>query len=229
MPYWERHHALARMFESFERVYRSPTTTGGHGLEFSICDDGSPTEPAQVPRSAAAWSEVVLTRLPEKRGPLNPCVPINTAVRASQHDIIVLTNPEIEHREPTLQRMLELLQGPDDYVVASCFDEKRGWLAGDQVNYRTGGRLPVPPGAHFHFCAMLHRSLWDRAGGFDESYRHHQAGEDNDWLFRLQRAGARFRTCPSVVHHLHLSAPVRWGLPHGRELFFEKWPEAAGA
>lgn len=209
VPYWRRQAALDRMFRDFEFHYSDLDP------EVSVCDDGSP-EPAVVPEG------VILTRLPAKDRPLNPCVPINCAVAASSGDVIVLTNPEVEHREPTLVHMLEMLEGEDDYVTATCIEVDRGLLlAGEGVDYSTHGRLPVPPGAHFHFCAVLHRSLWDRAGGFDADYRHGQACDDNDWLWRLHRAGARFLTSESVVWHRR--SRTRWGLPHNRVLFWRKW------
>jgi len=186
-------------------------------IEFSVCDDGS-RPPAVVPDG------VILTRLPEKRIPLNPCVPINRAVNASSGEIIVLTNPEIEHWGAVLPAMLAMLDGPLDYVTARCMDTRGILLAGDGVDYTTHGRLPVPPGAHFHFLAMFRRELWDAAGGFDEEYRMFTACDDNDFLFRIQRAGGVFKSCPLTVWHERKSTP--WVMPHAAALFWRKWPEA---
>ncbi len=146
------------------------------------------------------------------------------AVEMATHNIIVLTNPEIEHREPVLLEMLELLNEPNDYVVARCWDDELGWLADQSVDYSTAGRLPVPPGAHFHFCAMFNRELWEKAGGFDEDYRFGQACEDNDWLWRLWESGANFKLIDGEVRHV--STHTQW--PEGawqrnKELFYRKW------
>ncbi|MGH8236131.1 MAG: glycosyltransferase family 2 protein [Steroidobacteraceae bacterium] len=188
MPYWQRQHELNRSLAAYRAVYPDVD------IEFSICDDGS-----SVPVHAPGC---VVTTLPRKDCALNPCVPINVAVRASTSDVIVLTNPEIEHREPVLQDMLAALQGPDDYVTASCYEEDRGiWLAGPRTVYGTSGREPVPPGSHFHFCAMFRRELFERAGGFDEDYRFGQGCDDNDWLFRLAAAGANFKHVDKTVYH----------------------------
>lgn len=214
VPYWQRQAALDRMLQTYARLYPDL------GLEFSICDDGSP-EPAVVPPG------VILTRLPAKDRPLNPCVPINRAVAASSGEVIVLTNPEIEHREPVLPALLELLESEDDYVAATCWDDRGFHVAGADVDFTKRGRLPVPPGAQFHFLAAFHRTLWDRAGGFDEDYRHGTGCDDNDFLFRLHRAGARFRLSPATVYHHPTKTP--WGMPHNRDLFFRKWPEARPA
>lgn len=211
LPYWKRQAALDRMFDNYAALYGNTPPR----IEFSVCDDGSP-EPAVVPE------EVVLTRLQEKSGALNPCVPINAAVAASSGDIVVLTNAEIEHRTPILYEMMQLLQGPDDYVVARVMDVRRGgvWVAGPGTDYER--RLPVPPGAHFHFLSMFHRELWERAGGFDEAYRQGQACDDNDWLWRLCVVGALFKCTTQVAWHI--PSNLTWSLPHNRELFFSKWP-----
>ncbi len=209
MPYWDRQDQLTRAMRLYERLYVDEID------ELIVCDDGTP-EPATV----LPW--VTLVRLPRKPLPLNPCVPINRAVAVSTGDVIVLTTPEIEHRERVLPDMLKLLEHGDDYVVSPCFDAVRGWLAGPKCDYSRGGRLPVPDGSHFHFLAVFRRSLWDKAGGFDERYRHGQGCDDNDWLWRLHEVGARFKTSDTVVYHNH-GVGLEWGLPHNRELLRATW------
>jgi hypothetical protein len=210
-PYWMRQGALDRMGEQYARLYPDLA------LELVVCDDGSP-KPAVAPPG------VTVVRLPRKNRPLNPCVPINAAVNASTGDVIVLTNPEIEHREPVLGAMLAMLEHEDDYVTARCWDEHEGLvLAGPEVDYRKYGRQPVPPGAHFHFLAMFHRSLWERAGGFDEDYRYGRGCDDNDWLWRAHRANARFKACPVTVYH-DSTEQLAWKMPLNRDLFRSKWP-----
>ena len=218
IPYWERQVALDRMFPNYMKLYSECRDIR---LEFSVCDDGSPTQPARVP------SHCILTRLPKKDHPLNPCVPINHAVASSSGEIIVLTNAEVEHREPVLDEMRSLLGPPGEqrYIIASCKEvESGGWLAGPEVDYRKQGRSPVPPGGHFHFLAMFWRQLWNRAGGFDEDYRNGQACDDNDWLWRLWSVGARFVTTQGVVWH-HRGTRLKWKLPHNNKLLRQKWPQ----
>lgn len=213
-PYWMRQPALDRMVEQYGRLYPDMD------VELSVCDDGSP-EPAVAP------PHVILTRLPRKSHPLNPCVPINRAVEASSGEIIVLTNPEIEHRTPVLGAMLAMLEHEDDYVTARCWDERwRRVLAGQGcMSYGEGKRGPVPAGAHFHFLAMFRRSLWEKAGGFDEDYRPGKAWDDGDWLWRAHRAGARFKHCEKTVYHDSRNR-IKWGMPSNAKLFARKWPEA---
>lgn len=197
MPYWNRPRELATSLSAYQAVYP------GLDLEFSICDDGSRYPPAM------SGDRVIVTTLPRKDHALNPCVPINVAVRAATREIVVLTNPEVEHREPVLQSMLAALESENDYVTTGCRETTNGmWLAGPLTAYGQGGREPSPPGGHFHFCAMFHRALFERVGGFDEQYRFGQGSDDNDWLFALQAAGANFRYVDGLVWHTR--TPHQW-------------------
>jgi len=186
------------------------------GIEVSLCDDGSPMESAVAP----GCDRLRLTRLPYKAHALNPCVPINRAVEHSTRPVIVLTNPGTEIRAGMLDRMLVEL---DDsaYVAAACKDIDTGrWLC--HSTWRASEKLP--PGAGFHFLAMLERSLWDRAGGFDEDYRDGQAYEDADFLWRLRAAGATFKILDDVVV-THRRSTTQWpagGLERNRNLYRSK-------
>lgn len=208
MPYWQRQKALDKSLAAYRRIYQHLD------LEISICDDGTP-EPVKA-------DGCVVTRLPTKTVGLNPCVPINKAVRASTGDVIVITNPEIEHRSDVLSGMLKMLDA-DSYVAASCRDINGMWLAGDLVDYSKNGRLPVPKGAHFHFCAMMHRELFERCGGFDEAYRFGVACDDNDFLWSLHSVGAKFKLSQDVVWH-HATPHTRSGThSSNRQRLIDKW------
>lgn len=211
MPYYMRQDALDRSLTSLRKHYEDGQ------YEIVICDDGSP-----IPVRAPAC---VVTSLPIKDHALNPCVPMNRAVARSSGDVIVLTSPEIEHPTPVLDAMARDL-GPLDYVIAACLDASGAWLCASHVRGGVNGRGSMPPGAGFHFCAMLRRWLFDLAGGFDEDYRQGQAFDDNDWLFRLQRAGARFRMRDDLVVTHHSTTRPAWpagGWERNRRLFELKW------
>jgi GT2 family glycosyltransferase len=148
---------------------------------------------------------------------------MNAAVRASIGDVIVLTNPEVEHREPVLDEMLALLETENDYVVAPCIDADGTVLAGRGVDYSAAGRLPVPQGAHFHFAALLRRDLFERVGGFDPSFRQGRGCEDNDWLWSLHAAGARFRLSETPVYHYRTPHVYEVSGESNRDRLQRKW------
>lgn len=194
MPYWNRPRELERSLASYAKVYPDLD------IEFSICDDGS--SPALQHTSFGANAHKVwLTALPPKADARNPCVPINRAVRNCTNDLIVLTNPETEHRERVLDQMLDAWTGPNDYVIAGCRDTTHGaWYAGEGRSMT--GAL-APPGIQYHFCVLFHRDLFERLGGFDEDYRDGHGYDDNDWAWRLHAVGdVNVKYVPGVVWHV---------------------------
>lgn len=213
VPYWNDGPALDTMVRLYRKLYPDLA------LEFVVADDGSHRLPAEHP-------DCTIVRLPNKTRPLNPCVPINAAVAASTGEYVALTKVKVWHNGPVLLEMLELHQTRMDYVTARClgigYGPAQTLLAGPGVDYTMMGRLPVPPGGHFHFLALFHRSLWKKAGGFDEAYRNVQAADDNDWLWRLHAVGARFKSTVGSVSQQR--SQTKWNLPHGRDLFHQKWP-----
>ena len=212
MPYYMRQEHLHRSMAAYHRLYHDID------LEFSICDDGS--------ADAVIAHDCKITTLPKKRHALNPCVPINRAVAASGGDIVVITNPEIEHTKPIFQAMLDRLENKNDYVIAACKDHKTGQcLSGSSAKGNMNGRMPMPAGSGFHFCTMMHRSLWRKARGFDEDYRQGQGCDDNDWLWRLEDVGANFIMCDDLVVR-HYRTPCRWptgGLLRNKKLLIKTW------
>lgn len=220
-PYWQRGEAMLRGAENMLRHYG-----GRSDVEIVVVDDGSPHDTARealnrIPTTIGGKFSILpvrLVELPIKRGPLNPCVPINRGVAASQGEFIVLTNPENTHRAPILDAMREECKEPDDYVLAACFcPETQAWHCHS-----------IHANAGYHFCAMLRRTLWDKAGGFDEEYRDGYCFDDPDWVQRALRAGANFKFRDDLVvdHHLegakHYRPREDWERNH--ELFFRKWP-----
>lgn len=223
LPYWDRKAATDESLALMAAQYQ------GVDLEVIIVDDGTPK---QYTQPADLGLDVQVLRLPTKLQPKNPCVPINAGVAASHGDIVAISNPEIMHVNPVLPRMREELEslGDDGYVLAGCWcpDEKRWHCHTTRKFSKTNdaGAL-MPDGVGYHFLGMMHRSLWDKCGGFDEDYRDGAGYDDPDFVLRLLRAGAKFKICDDlVVHHPHNEPRTRWnpaGFEKNRALFFSKW------
>ncbi len=213
VPYWNRPTEWAISKASYRKQYPDLD------IEFSVCDDGSAQPLHDEPNQR-------VVSLSFKTNALNPCVPINRAVRNAKHDIIVLTNPETEHRERVLDKMLAALQEPNDYVMTGCRDTIHGAVyAGPERDYR--GCL-MPPNTHYHFCVMFRRELFERVGGFDEEYREGHGYDDNDWLWRLWNLGdVNFKYVPGTVWHVRgLMQRSLWKGPllrRNEELLRRKW------
>lgn len=221
MPYWNRNEATNNSMALIAKHYRHLD------MEVVVVDDGSREE--FVPRGD--WPFLKIHKLPRKDEAKNPCVPINYGVNHSTGEVIVLTNPEIKHNDPVLEKMLDQLEdtGEDGYVSAACwYEREKQWHAhscllvdGQRDNYKQ------PAGSAFHFCTMLYRTLWDKAGGFDEEYRDGVGWDDPDWVMRLSRAGAKFVMRDDlVVEHVRDGAETQWGngADLNKALYMRKWP-----
>lgn len=218
--YWQRQIATDVALASLVRCYPHLD------LEVVIVDDGSPVpyiKPFDTP-----WP-VHIVRLPTKHVALDPCVPINAGVWHARGELIALSGAEILHPNPVLMDLQHVVDkcGPDMYVTAACrLQGTDVWHAHSSIRPTVEG-IEMPLGSHFHFLALLHRDLWDKAGGFDPDYRNGAGYDDPDWLLRLQRAGARFMMRDhQIVHHQRQDARADW--PKGahernRQLFRSKW------
>lgn len=220
LPYFMRQRVMDRSLKAYQKLY------GDLDVEISICDDGSP----EILKDNVGTSLFVLVaRTPTKDYALNPCVPINMAVNQSSGEHIVLTNPEVEHVKPILAQMREAIEHPLDYVIAACRDGLTGrWNAHSSSRSQHPKRAPYPAGSDLHFCVMFTRELWEKACGFDSDYRMGQAYDDNDWLWRAERAGARFIMRDDLITRHNVVNRCDWpvgGLARNRKLFKERWPD----
>ena len=228
MPYWNRSTLLTRSLDRMEELYSN------YDLEIVIADDGS--EDGCIINVSYPWPVHVIS-MSEKTHALNPCVPINLAVKASNGYIIVLTNPESYHPTAILGGMLDELvkTGPRGYILASTWSvEHKRWYCHSSITSKvnaTLGRLPLPKGSGLHFCSMMYRKFYDEIGGFDEDYRDGQGVEDNDFCWKLHEAGATFRMMDDLMVE-HTSTPTIWpagGIARNSEIYRRKWSHVSKA
>jgi glycosyltransferase involved in cell wall biosynthesis len=202
LPYWDRASAADKALRLLAKTYPSLD------LEVIVVDDGSitPYVPPNVPLNIRRVS------MPYKTDPKAPTTAWNEGVRQANGDIIVLSCVEILHEQPVLEQMLRELErgGRDTYVLAAA------WCPDDQTwhchsRHKNPYAHPLPEGTGRAFCAMLHKDLYWRAGGFDEDYRDGAGYEDVDFVRRLLRAGARFVMRDDlVVTHPKSGAAIKW-------------------
>lgn len=199
LPYWKRQAAadaaLARLAAFYPYL----------DLEVIVVDDGDP-EPFEVP---LLDMNLVCMRLPKKNRPLSPVTAWNRGVEIATGEVIALSCIEVLHERPILAEMLEELaeRGPMAYVLAAAWcPEQKQWHCHSTVHFPE-----CPKGTGSSFCALMHRSLYQLVGGFDEVYREGAGYEDRDFIHRMHRAGAEFVIRDDlVVTHPKTGATIRW-------------------
>lgn len=222
LPYWNRRQVTLESLDLMSNHYV--------GIEVIIVDDGSaPSEAFETEKEYPFALHVI--KLPRKDQAKNPCVPINAGVKAARFDTVCISNPEIKHEKPVLMEMYRELSdmGEMGYVLAACWcPEESQWHCHSSTERRPDGE-PFIRGTGYHFCGMLGKSLYWKAGGFDEEYREGAGWDDPDWVNRLVRAGAKFKIRDDlVVQHTKRGAQAHWlggTMERNQELYRRKWPK----
>ncbi len=216
LPYWDRQEAADRALALLARTYVDID------MEVIVVDDGNPI-PFAVPDIDL---NIRVVTLPVKHDPKSPVSAWNAGVSAASGKIIVLSCIEILHEAPVLEQMAEAVEdiGELGYVLASAWcPETQSWHCHSSVKVPRN-----PAGTGIAFCGAMHKSLFDKAGGFGEEYREGAGYEDNDFINRVLVAGGRFKIRDDlVVVHPKTGASIEWGaakFARNEALYYDKWP-----
>lgn len=136
---------------------------------------------------------------------------LNCGIEASRGTSIVICNDDDEVAPGWLAAMGDALR--DHEVVAGSLENERlnqDWVIGVRGRPQSEalpewGFLPYFPFA-FGATIGVRRSLHDAIGGFDEELA--LAGEDMDYCWRLQLAGAEIRFVPEAVTHYRMRSDL---------------------
>lgn len=221
LPFWDRQAATDEALRLMAGHYLDLD------LEIIVVDDGN-LKPFEVPDYPL---DILVVRMPLKTEAKNPCECYNAGVRVAGGNLIALSNPENLHRKPILEQMAHIVMNdPMNYVAAAAWcGEQNRWHCHSSMVRRDDNDVGayLPAGAQYHFMSMMNRSLWDKAGGFDEDYRDGSGYDDPDFVRRLHRAGANFIMRDDlVVDHVRAGAHSKWtaeGFARNRALFMSKW------
>lgn len=218
LPYWDRKEAADEALRRLDALYADLD------LEVIVVDDGN--RERYVPPPGRLDIRVIYG--PEKDEPKSPCTCWNVGVRAATGDLLALSCVEILHADQVLQQLAATVMecGHKAYALAAAWcPELREWHC--HSAHRSAGAPEMPAGFGRAFLGVLHRSLYEAAGGWDEDYRDGAGWEDLDFARRLERAGALpiFRD-DLVVIHPKKGASIRWGaekFARNEALYREKW------
>lgn len=214
LPYWDRQEAADKALRLIAATYV------GLDLEVVVVDDGSGFVAPDIPLN------LKVVRLPAKTEPKAPTTPWNEGVKAASGDMIVLSCIEILHETPVISELVEEAKklGRKGYALAAAWCPESGsWHCHSTVE------VPgLPEGVGLSFCSAMRKSLYWKAGGFDEDYRDGAGYEDRDFIQRLLKVGAKFKICDDlIVIHPKTGATISWGdakFERNLNLYASKWP-----
>lgn len=212
LPYWNRQEAANRAFALLDKHYR------GLDMEVIVIDDGNKV-PFVVPDTKL---NVRVVRLPEKDKPNALSKAWNAGVKAAKGEIILLSCIEVLHEKPVIEQLVKGL-GENDYALAAA------WCP-ESIEWHTHSTRLVPScpdGTGLSFLGALHKSLYEKSGGFDEDYHEGAGYEDRDFIWRMTEAGANFIMRDDlVVVHPKTGASIAWGeerFARNEALYMQKW------
>ena len=192
MPYFERYAPMMKTFDTFKAMgyfHESYPLK----VKMIICDDGSINEPVRkfIPAPEKHFPPFRLIELPPKKEWRTPCVPMNRIVKEVDTELMLFQSPETWHVMPVIFHMASQVQHYKDTVLASCRkgEDSKEWKA------RPNKRL-----SFIWWCQVITKQFFDEIGGFNESYRNCDGGEDNEFAFRLALAKANWKWAPSECY-----------------------------
>jgi hypothetical protein len=165
---------------------------------------------------------------PSGRIPLLEYHAKNVGVRRARSDWVIATNADALFAPDTVVSLRREPPRPDQVLTAQRFDipwkESRRRAAGplDCLVYKRV--IPYDPLGTGEFL-MAHRSLWERARGYDESLVMHRIGCDVRGVAQMRSLGATLRRAGSVLHMAHPTSCTEGVRPfHGEHASLEGVP-----
>jgi GT2 family glycosyltransferase len=137
----------------------------------------------------------------------NPCVPNNIAVKQSTGDVIILTCPEIYHVNNVVDQLVgPVLKHPRRVTTpkALYFDNDNNIIQDLPQVHLERAQLFINRN-RYPFCMGMLKSTFMTLGGFDEDFANAYGAEDDDFIWRLRRAG--FQTITTKACAIHLWHP----------------------
>lgn len=211
----------------FYNTLKSISNSKFYDFEFIVVDDCS-SEDQRLEDLLNEFSFLKIIRIePKDKWYVNPCVPFNIGIKASQGEIIVLQNPECYHVHDIISYFSENINDSNyisisTYALNEEYTEK--FLINNENILNIFSLLPQQPTGgspimgwynhskyrpvHYHFCsAITRKNLIDNLGCFDERYANGISYDDTEFIERLYRLGLNMIIADnvSVIHQWHPS------------------------
>lgn len=174
-------------------------------LELVVVNDGNPADETEA-LCDEYEVKYACTGRPDHDKFRNPCIANNLAINMATGDIIILTCPEIYHLNNAIDLLVQPIVNDSSKMsvpIDMYFDNGNFYkqLPNEDLSqckkegfYKT----------KFPFFMATYRKNIIKIGGYDEKYKNGFAGEDDDLIIRLKKAGLSYiQTISSIVHMWH--------------------------
>lgn len=160
----------------------------------------------------------------EQKGWVNPCIPLNVAIRQVSGDVVIIQNPECFYCGNIIEHAIRNVDDKN-YIVYSClaidpastkrivelgdskqsFDEMQkildSWRKVHQRDRKSKELTywyshPIYRPSAYHFCSAITKKNIAELGGFDERYGEGYAFDDCELLMRIRRKGLQVNIAP---------------------------------
>jgi len=178
-------------------------------LEILVLDEGAEKMAKETEAVAKKWNaEYVRTRAAGDTSWRIPGFALNIGAKLAKGEILVLSCPEIFHRGPCLQELVEqVARNPNAIAIP------RGLLDdGEALKALKDGRQPGYSGTELRtqlpFLLALRRDAYIAIGGYDEDFVG-RCYDDDDFVDRLVAMGMEYVYTQSPIIHLYHSTDNR--------------------
>lgn len=167
-----------------------------HALEVIVVDDGSTDDSAAAAEGCRTGCGPVALRV-ERRANGGPAAARNTGLSLVRGSVVAFLDADDLYLPGKFERQLSRLEAwPDREIVIG----RREYVALD------GHVAALPPGTQEHLalqlgCSLFRREVFDRVGGFDETFR---ICDDWDWFMRARELGVALLLHDDLVLHQRL-------------------------